>query len=71
MSFDAVCPRCRSTQLRYQWQAVSSTDKRIRATCVTCGRFVGWAPQSNHYVGLAEPERQTELFPSRSNVHGK
>jgi hypothetical protein len=48
------CPQCGSSGLVLTWQQDREGDRRIRATCGACGKFLCWAPQTPEHVQLAD-----------------
>jgi hypothetical protein len=48
------CPRCGSKGRDYHWYQDRLGRRQIRRTCGRCGKPLGFAPQAEPFVGLAD-----------------
>jgi hypothetical protein len=46
------CPRC-GGPATYNWQEIRDGRRQVRASCRQCGTWLGFAPQREPYIGLA------------------
>jgi hypothetical protein len=49
-----ACPRCPGAPPALSWQEDAAGQRRIRAECSRCRRFLAFAPQVEPYVGEAD-----------------
>jgi hypothetical protein len=48
------CRRCDGSRLRVYWQELVNGERRIRADCRSCARFVGWVPLTDETAARAD-----------------
>ncbi|MBI4397479.1 MAG: hypothetical protein HY548_10315 [Elusimicrobia bacterium] len=45
------CQFCGSKVLKFRWQVFSNRTKHLRVDCEKCGRCLGYAPQTEEFLG--------------------
>lgn len=51
---DLRCPRCGGIDLTFAWQTFANGTRHIRVSCVPCGAYVRYAPQTPANVARAD-----------------
>jgi hypothetical protein len=48
------CAKCGGDELAVRWQTFANGTRHVRATCLGCGAFVRWEPQTPVVVAEAD-----------------
>jgi hypothetical protein len=58
-----TCQFCSAMDLHFRWQRFVNGNWHLRAKCLFCGKFLGYAPQTAEFL------KQAPLKPNEDLVH--